>query len=83
MILTHNGTPLRVSNALPGFHNALKELQNPRAGFHAFRHSRCSFLVRSDTARAVIREWLGHGFDEMVDRYSHRLGRSGNCSCSG
>ncbi len=75
---TRNGTPLRESNVLPDLHKVLDELGIPRAGFHAFRHGRCSFLVRSDVPRAVIREWLGHGSDAMIDRYSHRLGKYGN-----
>jgi integrase len=74
---TRNGTALRESNILPHLHNVLDELEIPRAGFHAFRHGRCSFLVRSDVSRAVIREWLGHGSDAMIDRYSHRLGKYG------
>ena len=74
---TRNGTPLRESNVLPELHDVLKALGMPPAGFHAFRHGRCSFLVRSDVARAVIREWLGHGSDAMIDSYSHRLGKYG------
>jgi integrase len=74
---TRNGTPLRESNVLRGLHKVLKQLRIPRAGLHAFRHGRCSFLVRSDVSRAVIREWLGHGSDAMIDLYSHRLGKYG------
>jgi integrase len=74
---TRNGTALRESNVLPDLHDVLEELEIPRAGFHAFRHGRCSFLVRSDVSRAVIREWLGHGSDAMIDRYSHKLGKYG------
>jgi integrase len=65
---TRNGTALRESNLLPNLHNVLDELEILRARFHAFRHGRCSFLVRSDGSRAVIREWLGHGSDAMIDR---------------
>lgn len=75
---TRNGTPLRESNVLPDLHIVLEEIGISRAGFHAFRHGRCSFLVRSDVPRAVIREWLGHGSDAMIDRYSHRLGKHGS-----
>jgi integrase len=74
---TRNGTALRESNILPDLHDVLDELGIPRAGFHSFRHGRCSFLVRSDVSRAVIREWLGHGSDAMIDRYSHKLGKYG------
>jgi integrase len=74
---TRNGTALRESNILPDLHNVLDDLGIPHAGFHAFRHGRCSFLVRSDVSRAIIREWLSHGSDAMVDRYSHKLGKHG------
>ena len=74
---TRNGTALRESNILPDLHDVLDELGIPHAGFHAFRHGRCSFLVRSDVSRAIIREWLGHGSETMVDRYSHKLGKYG------
>ena len=74
---TRNGTALRESYILPDLHDVLDELGIPHAGFHAFRHGRCSFLVRSDVSRAIIREWLGHGSDAMIDRYSHKLGKYG------
>jgi integrase len=44
---------------------------------NSFRHGRRSFLVRSDVSRAIIREWLGHGSEVMIDRYSHRLDKYG------
>jgi integrase len=73
---SRNGTPLRENNMLrDGLHPVLGKLKISRAGFHAFRHGRCSFLVRSDVPRAVIREWLGHASDSMIDRYSHRWGK--------
>ena len=74
---TRNGTALRESNILPDLHDVLDELGIPHAGFHAFRHGRCSFLIRSDVSRAIIREWLGHGSEAMIDRYSHKLGKFG------
>lgn len=74
---TRNGTALRESNVLPDLHDVLDELGISHAGFHGFRHGRCSFLVRSDVSRTIIREWLGHGSDAMIDRYSHRLGKYG------
>jgi len=30
-----------------------------------------SYLVESNTPIEVIREWVGHGSDEMVIRYTH------------
>jgi len=38
---------------------------------HAFRHGRVSYLVESNTPIEVSREWIGHGSDEMVRRYTH------------
>ncbi len=75
---TRNGTALRQSNVLSDLHAVLHSLGIPRAGFHAFRHGRCSYLVRSDVPRAVIREWMGHSSDAMIDCYSHQLGKYGN-----
>ena len=74
---SRNGTPLRENNMLRRIHSVLDKLKIPRAGFHAFRHGRCSFLVRSDVARSIIREWMGHASDAMIDRYSHRWGKHG------
>jgi integrase len=74
---TRNGTPVHENNALRSLHKVLGELKIPRAGFHAFRHGRCSFLVRSNVPRPVIREWIGHASDAMIDRYSHRWGKHG------
>jgi hypothetical protein len=51
-------TALRESNILPDPHDVLDELGIPHAGFHAFRHGRCSFLVRNDVSRAIIRELI-------------------------
>lgn len=52
----------------------LNELGIRREDFHAFRHGRCSLLVRSHLHSAIMREWLGHGTDAMIDRYSNRIG---------
>jgi len=72
---TRNNTPVQENNMLRGLHKVLDKLKIPRAGFHAFRHGRCSFLVRSDVPRSVIRDWIGHASDKMIDRYSHRWGK--------
>ena len=56
---TRNGTALRESNILPDLHDVLDDLWNRPVPL--FMHSgigRCSFLVRSDVSRAVIREVL-------------------------
>jgi integrase len=38
---------------------------------HGFRHHRVSTLVMSGTPMAVIKKWIGHGSEEMVNRYTH------------
>ena len=69
---TRKGTPLRNSYVVGRvLHPILDKLGIERAGMHAFRHGRVSYLVESNTPIAVIREWIGHGSDEMVRRYTH------------
>lgn len=71
---TNRGTPLRLSNVLEDvLHPILEKLNFPRAGMHAFRHGRCSHLVYSGVRRAVIRDWLGHSSDAMIDNYTRKL----------
>lgn len=71
---TNRGTPLRLSNVLEDvLHPLLEKLKLPRAGMHAFRHGRCSHLVYSGVRRAVIRDWLGHSSDTMIDNYTGKL----------
>jgi integrase len=71
---TNRGTPLRLSNVLEDvLHPTLKKLNIPNAGMHAFRHGRCSHLVYTGARRAVIRDWLGHSSDAMVDHYTAKL----------
>jgi integrase len=38
---------------------------------HGFRHHRVSTLVMAGTPIGVIKKWIGHGSDEMVNRYTH------------
>jgi integrase len=72
---SRSGTPLGENNMLRPLQTARGKLKIPRASFHAFRHGRCSFLVRSDVPRSVIRDWFGHSSDKMIDLYSHRWGK--------
>ncbi|HEX2715213.1 MAG TPA: site-specific integrase, partial [Candidatus Acidoferrales bacterium] len=41
-----------------------------RNGMHAFRHGRISYLAYSGVTDAVIREWVGHGSDDMIRHYT-------------
>ena len=38
---------------------------------HGFRHHRVSTLVMAGTPMVVIKKWIGHGSEEMVNRYTH------------
>lgn len=67
-----NGNPLRENNLLKrDLHPLLKKLGIQKCGLHAFRHGRVSFLVENDVPLPMIRLWIGHGSDRMVQRYTH------------
>jgi integrase len=69
---SRNGTPVRLNNILRRvLHPILKKLGLPKSGMHAFRHHRCSFLVEHDVPVAAIKQWLGHGSEQMIRRYTH------------
>jgi integrase len=52
-------------------HPLLQRLGIQQAGMHAFRHGRVSYLVESGVQRDVIKAWIGHGSDQMIERYLH------------
>jgi len=52
-------------------HPLLRKLGMKQCGMHAFRHGRVSVLVKMRVPREVIREWIGHGSDEMINVYLH------------
>jgi len=65
-------TPLVNSTVLnKHLHPALRELRLERGGMHGFRHHRVSALVMAGTPMVVIKKWIGHGSEEMVNRYTH------------
>ena len=67
-----NGNPLREGNVLKRhLHPILEGLKMPKCGLHAFRHGRVSFLVENNVPLPMIRLWIGHGSDRMVQRYTH------------
>jgi integrase len=49
----------------------LSKLGLERGGMHGFRHHRVSTLVMAGTPMVVIKKWIGHGSEEMVNRYTH------------
>jgi integrase len=52
-------------------HPLLQKLGFQKAGMHAFRHGRVSYLVEQGVAREIIKSWIGHGSDQMIERYLH------------
>jgi len=52
-------------------HPLLSKLGLERGGMHGFRHHRVSTLVMAGTPMVVIKKWIGHGSEEMVNRYTH------------
>jgi len=52
-------------------HPLLRKLSLERGGMHGFRHHRVSTLVMAGTPMVVIKKWIGHGSEEMVNRYTH------------
>jgi integrase len=52
-------------------HPLLRKLGLERGGMHGFRHHRVSTLVMAGTPMVVIKKWIGHGNEEMVNRYTH------------
>jgi len=66
------GTPLVNCVVLnKHLHPLLRRLQLERGGMHGFRHHRVSTLVMAGTPMVVIKKWIGHGSEEMVERYTH------------
>ena len=65
------GNPLSQTNLLRrGLHPALIELGQPKAGFHAFRRYRATWLRKTRTPEDLIRFWLGHADETVTDGYS-------------
>ena len=52
-------------------HPLLKKLGIKKSGMHAFRHGRVSYLVEQGVAREIIKAWIGHGSDAMIEKYLH------------
>jgi integrase len=48
----------------------LKKLGQPKAGFHAFRRFRTTWLRKNRTPEDLIRFWLGHADETVTDGYS-------------
>ena len=53
-----------------GLHPALGKLKQPKAGFHAFRRSRLTWLRKNRVHPDLERFWMGHENETVGDRYS-------------
>jgi integrase len=53
-----------------GLHPPLQRLGQPKAGFHAFRRFRTTWLRKNRTPEDLIRFWLGHADETVTDGYS-------------
>jgi integrase len=71
LFCTQSGRPLSASNILSdSLHPILRKLGQPRAGAHAFRRFRATWLRRQRTPEDLIRFWLGHANKTITDGYS-------------
>jgi integrase len=67
-----NGSPLSAGNIRKRvLHPLLIKLGIPKAGLHAFRHSRVTMLRKNGTPADLQKQWIGHSSLKTTDRYSH------------
>jgi integrase/recombinase XerD len=67
-----NGSPLSAGNIRKRvLHPLLAKLGIPKAGLHAFRHSRVTMLRKNGTPADLQKQWIGHSSLKTTDRYSH------------
>ena len=67
-----NGSPLRGNNIRKRvLQPLLQRLGIPKAGLHAFRHSRVTMLRKNGTPADLQLQWIGHSCLRTTDRYSH------------
>ena len=53
-----------------GLHPALEKLKQPKAGFHAFRRYRLTWLRKNRVHADLERFWMGHENETVGDGYS-------------
>ncbi len=67
-----NGSPLSAGNIRRRvLHPLLERLGIPKAGLHAFRHSRVTLLRKNGTPADLQKLWIGHSSLKTTDRYAH------------
>jgi integrase len=71
LFCSKNGNPLLQSNILRlSLHPLLQKAKQPKAGTHAFRRFRTTWLRKQHTPEDLIRFWLGHANRSITDVYS-------------
>jgi integrase len=69
---SRNGSPLSAGNIRNRvLHPLLAKLGIPKAGLHAFRHSRVTLLRKNGTPADLQKLWIGHSSLRTTDRYAH------------
>lgn len=72
VFMARNGSPISGDNILKRvLHPLLERLGIQKAGAHAFRHSRVTFLRTQDTPSHLQLQWIGHSSLETTDGYDH------------
>jgi integrase len=71
LFVSRAGNPLCQTNVLKrSLHPTLKAMGREKAGFHAFRRFRTSWLRKNRAPEDLIRFWLGHANKSVTDGYS-------------
>jgi len=71
LFCTRNGKPLSLSNILRrSLHPLLEKLGQPKAGSHAFRRFRITWLRKNGVPRDLENFWTGHAPETVGDIYS-------------
>lgn len=72
LMMNKRGQAFRLTTVLRRhLHPLLKKLGIQKCGMHAFRHGRVSYLVEQGVSRDIIKAWIGHGSDVMIENYLH------------
>lgn len=70
LFMNQAGRPLSQTNLLRRkLHPLLENLNVSKAGFHAFRRFRATFLSKSRVPDSLARFWLGHSNKTVTDEY--------------
>jgi integrase len=71
LFVSRAGNPLCQTNVLKrSLHPILEAMGRQKAGFHAFRRFRTSWLRKNRAPEDLIRFWLGHANKSVTDGYS-------------